>query len=371
MASVRLERVAKNYGGLRALDDVSFECREGEFFSLFGPSGAGKTTILRIIAGVGGAHGGAVFFDGRPMNNVPPQRRGAAMAFESYALYPHMTAGENIAFPMRAPNAPRRTESEIARRTAELAGRLDILPLLERLPRQLSGGQRQRVSLARALAREAAVYLLDEPIAHLDAKLRAAARADLKSMVGRLGATIVYVTHDYREALGLSDRVLILNGGRVEQIGPPREIYARPATDFAAWLVGDPTINLVDGALERRAGALVFVSGPVELALTGRAGAAAAARWRGTSASCRLGVRPADLRLAPARDGEGGFPLRIYSVERDIRKTRVYFELKDALFTAVAPRAEWLRAGQTAWITPDADRAHLFDATFPSPGRAR
>ena len=371
MALIRLERVAKNYGALRALDGVSFECREGEFFSLFGPSGAGKTTILRIIAGIGGAHDGAVFFDGRPMNNVPPQRRGAAMAFESYALYPHMTAGENIAFPMRAPNAPRRTESEVARRTAELAGRLDILPLLDRLPRQLSGGQKQRVALARALAREAGVYLLDEPIAHLDAKLRAAARADLKSMAGRLGATVIYVTHDYREALGLSDRILILNGGRVEQIGSPREIYARPATDLVAWLVGDPTINLVDGALERRGGAFVFVSGPVTLALTGRAGAAAEARWSGASAPCRLGVRPADVRLAPERDGAGGFSLPIYAVERDIRKTRVYFELKGALFTAVAPRAEWLQVGRTAWVAPDADRAHLFDATFPSPGRAQ
>ena len=369
MASVRFERVTKDYGALRALDGVSFECREGEFFSLFGPSGAGKTTILRIIAGIGGAYDGSVFFDGRPMNNVPPQRRGAAMAFESYALYPHMTAGENIAFPMRAPNAPRRTESEISRRTAELAERLDILPLLERLPRQLSGGQKQRVSLARALGREASVYLLDEPIAHLDAKLRAIARTDLKDMAVRLGATIVYVTHDYREALGLSDRILILNSGRVEQIDSPSEIYTRPATDFAAWLVGDPTINLVDGALERRAGSFVFVSGPVTLLLTGRSGAAAEARWSGTPAPCRLGVRPADVRLTPERGNAEGFPLPIYAVERDIKKTRVYFELENALFTVVAPRAEWMKIGQTVWVIPNADQAHLFDATFPSPGR--
>ena len=371
MASVRLERVSKDYGALRALDGVSFECREGEFFSLFGPSGAGKTTVLRIIAGIGGAHGGDVFFDGRPMNDVPPQRRGAAMAFESYALYPHMTAGDNIDFPMRAPNAPRRSESEIARRTSNLAERLDILPLLDRFPRQLSGGQKQRVSLARALAREADVYLLDEPIAHLDAKLRAVARADLKSMANRLGATIVYVTHDYREALGLSDRILILNNGRVEQIGPPREIYARPSTDFAAWLVGDPTINLVDGALERSADGFVFAAGAVTLALRGRAAAVAEARWGGASAPCRLGVRPGDVRLTPERDGDGGFSLPIYAVERDIKKTRVYFELEDALFTAVAPRAEWLRIGQTAWIVPDADKAYLFDSTFPLPGRAQ
>ena len=369
MASLRAEQIVKDYGGLRALDNVSFDCREGEFLSLFGPSGAGKTTMLRIIAGVGGSHGGRVFFDGRLMNDVPPQRRGAAMAFETYALYPHMTAGENIAFPMRAPGALRRTDAEIVRRTSDLAERLDILPLLDRFPRQLSGGQKQRVSLARALAKDAGVYLLDEPIAHLDAKLRAVARADLKSMAARLGATVLYVTHDYREALGLSDRVLVLNNGRAEQVGTPREIYRRPATDVAAWLVGDPTINLVDGALERRDRAFVFAFGEASLTLKGRAAAAAEARWDGKPAPCRLGVRPGDARLSPERETPDGFALPIYAVERDIRRARVYFELGKTLFAVVAPRAEWLRVGRTAWIAPDAGRAHLFDATFPLPER--
>ncbi len=214
MADVRLENVVKMYGKKAAVRGVSFACKEGEFFSILGPTGAGKTTILKMIAGIENVTSGKIYFGGKVVNELPPQERNVSMAFETYNLYPHMNVYENVAFPLRAPRwRMKLTHEEERKRVEEITGFLGIDKLLDRLPQNLSGGQKQRVSLARALVRRAEVYLLDEPIAHLDAKLKFSTQTLLKEFARRYGSTIIYVTHDFREALALSDRMVILRRG--------------------------------------------------------------------------------------------------------------------------------------------------------------
>ncbi|MEJ2170882.1 MAG: ABC transporter ATP-binding protein [Desulfobacterales bacterium] len=250
MAGVRLENVTKKYGQKRAVKDLNLDCREGEFFSIVGPTGAGKTTILSMIAGIEEVTSGRIFFIDQEVSKLPPQERNVSMAFESYNLYPHMKVYDNIAFPLRAPRWNLRLSKQDERtRVEQIASFLGIDELLDRLPQHLSGGQKQRVSLARALVRKPEVYLLDEPIAHLDARLKFSTQTLLKEFATKYRSTIIYVTHDYREALGLSDRIAILNRGQIEQLGPPEEVYNQPATDFVGSLLGEPPMNLVDGAV--------------------------------------------------------------------------------------------------------------------------
>lgn len=363
MSAVRVERVSKSYGRTRALADVSFDCREGEFFTLFGPSGAGKTTILELIAGMKGDYSGGISIKGRAVEGMAIQDRNIAMAFENYALYPHLSVGENIAFPLRSPRAPKRSEAEIARKAQRTADELGIGQLLERNPAQLSGGQKQRVSLARALVREADVYLLDEPIAHLDAKLRTVARANLKAMARNLGATIIYVTHDYREALGLSDRLLILDQGRVLQVGDPREVYSRPATDFVGHLLGDPAMNLIDGTLEARGDRLELVAQGTRISMNDRLEKVAAERIRTGRRETRLGIRPSGVRVH-TRDPGAGTCLPVYTIEHTADHLLVYFEIAGAFFGGIAPSDAPLAAGTPAWLRLEPDRGHLFEASF-------
>ena len=229
-------------GKVPAVDGVDIETREGEYLVLLGPSGCGKTTLLRTIAGLEAATEGEVLIGGNVVNGLPPRARQVAMVFQSYALYPHKTVLQNIAFPLKAEKMPKDERERKARWAAELLG---IEPLLERKPRQLSGGERQRVALARALVREPSVFLLDEPLSNLDAKLRASARDELKQFQGRVGTTTIYVTHDQAEAMGLGDRIAVMYKGKVRQIGPPREVYANPADTFVATFLGSPPMNLV------------------------------------------------------------------------------------------------------------------------------
>ena len=366
MASLSFSHVTKRYGQTLALDDVSFECREGEFLTIFGPSGAGKTTTLELIAGIQKDYEGTIRIDGEPVEGVPIQARNVAMAFENYALYPHFTVAENIAFPLRSPRAPKRSEAEILAKVQSVADQLGIGQLLERNPIQLSGGQKQRVSLARALVREPRAYLLDEPIAHLDAKLRTIARANLKDMANRLGTTILYVTHDYREALGLSDRVLILREGRVEQIGTPREIYYSPVSDFVAWLVGDPLINLVDGEVVEADGRLVFHGPGLELELPrSLVPALEAAVGTGHERKVRLGIRPGDVAVglhAPAEPG--AHPFEIFSFERLPGQNLVFAELGPAVFAAATRANAGFEVGAPAWFRPNLEKAYVFKRTF-------
>lgn len=240
---LELRSLTKNFGKTVAVRNLSIQCKEKEFLVIFGPAGAGKTTTLRLISGILQPTSGEVYFNGKSLRNVPPEGRNMSMVFENYALYSHLAVYENLAFPLRA---RRLKEDEIRTRVHAMADTLQISELLDRRPGFLSGGQRQRVALGRALIREADVYLLDEPISHLDAKLRHRMRGELKAICADKEATVVHVTHDYCEAMALSDRVAVINKGRLLQLGPPREVFHRPANEFVASFFGDPPMSFID-----------------------------------------------------------------------------------------------------------------------------
>jgi len=243
MGRVEIRSVSKVFGETRVVDDVNLATNEGEFLVLLGPSGCGKTTLLRMIAGVEDPTAGEIVIDGRVVTHLPPRLRDIAMVFQSYALYPHMSVYKNIAFPLRARGVAR----EAVRKKVEWAAAMfQIERLLDRKPRQLSGGERQRVALARAMVREPSVFLLDEPLSNLDALLRASAREELRQLQRKMGVTTIYVTHDQVEAMGLGDRIVVMNRGQIRQIGTPLEIYQRPADTFVATFVGSPPMNLIE-----------------------------------------------------------------------------------------------------------------------------
>ena len=248
MATVETRAIRKEFGDHTAVDGVDLQIREGEFLVLLGPSGCGKTTLLRMIAGLEKQTSGDVVIGGQVVNDLPPRARKIAMVFQSYALYPHLTVEKNIAFPLKAQGVPRASIPDAVRKAAAAVG---IDKLLHRKPRQLSGGERQRVALARAMVRSPDVFLLDEPLSNLDAKLRMSARDELQQFQRRLGTTTIYVTHDQVEAMGLGDRIAVMSGGQVRQIGKPQEVYDEPADTFVAGFLGSPPMNFFerDGAL--------------------------------------------------------------------------------------------------------------------------
>ena len=243
MAIVETRRITKLFDEVRAVDGIDIIAREGEFLVLLGPSGCGKTTLMRMIAGLERPTSGDIVIDGNIVNDLPPRARNVAMVFQSYALYPHLTVEKNISFPLRAVGMPK---DEIRKKVAWATQMFGIQRFVDRKPRQLSGGERQRVALARAVVREPVVFLLDEPLSNLDAKLRNSARDELKQFQRSLGTTTIYVTHDQAEAMGLGDRIAVLNQGRVRQIGTPHEIYGYPADIFAATFIGSPPMNLIE-----------------------------------------------------------------------------------------------------------------------------
>jgi multiple sugar transport system ATP-binding protein len=243
MATVEARGVSKHFGEVRAVDGIDLTAQEGELLALLGPSGCGKTTLMRLIAGLEEPTAGDIVIDGRVVTGLPPRARNIAMVFQSYALYPHLTVEKNISFPLRAVGMPKQ---EIRKKVEWAARMFGIERFLDRKPRQLSGGERQRVALARAVVREPVVFLLDEPLSNLDAKLRNAARDELKQFQRRLGTTTIYVTHDQAEAMGLGDRIAVLDQGRVRQIGTPYEIYTKPTDTFVATFIGSPPMNLVE-----------------------------------------------------------------------------------------------------------------------------
>jgi multiple sugar transport system ATP-binding protein len=242
MAQITAREIIKKFEGVTAVDHISLAVRDGEFMVLLGPSGCGKTTFLRIIAGLEKQTSGDIAIDGAVVNELPPRARGIAMVFQSYGLYPHFTVWDNIAFPLKTQRIPK---SEIKTKVEWSAQLLGIEPLLARRPRQLSGGERQRVALARALVRDPTVFLLDEPLSNLDAKLRASARNEIRQFQQRVGRTTIYVTHDQVEAMGMGDRIAVIDHGRVRQVGTPAAIYDSPADRFVATFVGSPPMNLI------------------------------------------------------------------------------------------------------------------------------
>ena len=377
MAEVRLESVTKLYGRKKATDNVSFTCREGEFLSLFGPTGAGKSTILKMIAGIEDITEGQILFNGRVVNDLPPQERNVSMAFESYNLYPHMNVYDNIAFPLRAPRwGLKLSRQEERRRVEEIAEFLGIGELLDRLPQHLSGGQKQRVSLSRALVRKPEVYLLDEPIAHLDARLKFSTQSLLKEFAAKYRSTIIYVTHDYREALALSDRIAVLRRGKIEQEGAPETIYYSPVSDFVGRLIGEPPMNLIDGRVEERDGTAFFSAGksfsvPVRDGL--RARMKESARQEKEGMLTRMGIRCEYVRLARTPLSEGSFPLPVYAIVREAESSVVTFELSDTFMYARTRRETGpadLRVGENVWLDLDQENIHFFPRTIALTGKS-
>ena len=340
MASITLDRVGKTYlGGAPAVTDISIDIADGEFLVLVGPSGCGKSTLLRMVAGLETVSSGTIRIGDRVVNDVEPADRDIAMVFQNYALYPHMTVRQNLAYGL---TNRRMLKEEIARRVSAAAEILEIGPYLDRKPRALSGGQRQRVAMGRAIVREPAVFLFDEPLSNLDAKLRNSMRGEIRILQRRLGTTSIYVTHDQMEAMTLADRLVVLNGGRIEQIGAPLEVYRRPASTFVASFIGAPAMNILSG---NREGRVVSI---------GSARLAAPVEGRGPVA---IGVRPEDLRLA-GTGGEGALPLRVDYIE-ELGATRLLHGRVDGQpLVAGWPAGE--EVPDQVWLTIPPSAMHLF-----------
>ena len=288
MATVELSNLRKTFGAFTALDDLNLSIADGEFLVLLGPSGCGKSTTMRLVAGLEEPTSGEILIGGRRVNDTPARDRDLAMVFQNYALYPHMTVGENIGYPLKIARLPR---PERERRVREAAEKVEMAHLLTRRPGELSGGQRQRVALARAIVRTPQLFLMDEPLSNLDAKLRTVMRAELKHLQKELGTTTIYVTHDQVEAMTLADRIVILNDARIQQIGSPAEVYARPANTFVAGFIGSPPMNLINGTV---AGG-VFTHAGGSLPLAGH-----------PDGPVVVGIRPEDITVADgATDLEG------------------------------------------------------------------
>ena len=264
MPVIRLEKMAKSYGAVEVCRAIDLEIADREFVTLLGPSGCGKTTTLNLIGGLDQVTSGDIFMDGRRVNDLQPIDRDVAMVFQNYALYPHMTVGQNVGFNLKLKGTP---PNEIDRRVRSTADSLGLSALLDRYPHELSGGQQQRVAIGRAIVREPRVFLFDEPFSNLDAALRNHMRGEVKQLHARLGVTSVFVTHDQEEALSISDRIAIMHGGRIEQVGTPEEIYSRPATTYVATFIGHPRIDLVPIDLEERSGTLYAKAGKAEFPL--------------------------------------------------------------------------------------------------------
>jgi multiple sugar transport system ATP-binding protein len=350
MAEITLRAVSKTFtSGVEAVHPLDLDLPDGSFTVLVGPSGCGKTTTLRMIAGLESVSTGRISIGGRDVTGLEPKDRNVAMVFQNYALYPHLDVRDNVGFALEAMGVPR---AERHRRVEEVAAALDIAHLLDRRPRALSGGQQQRVAIARAIVREPDVFLFDEPLSNLDAKLRVATRTELLRLQRRLGATMVYVTHDQEEAMTLADRLVVMDQGTIAQEGPPRDVYRRPASRFVARFIGSPEINLLDG----RTSAGRVEAGPLALEL------AAAADGELT-----IGIRPDAILRAdgplPARTS-GPVRARVDVVELLGSAACVHLDVDGTELRMLVPEDEVDRDPEGAWIDVviDLDRVHLFDA---------
>jgi ABC-type sugar transport system ATPase subunit len=302
--AIEILGVTKHYGKITALGGVDLDIEPGEFVVLLGPSGCGKSTLLKIIAGLEEPTDGEVYIGGKLANYLKPSARDVAMVFQNYALYPHMTVRSNLAFPLKMANRPR---DEVNRKVETAASLLQITSELDKYPDELSGGQRQRVALGRAIVREPLAFLMDEPLSNLDALLRVQMRSELLRLHKRVGRTTVYVTHDQVEAMTMADRVVVMRGGLIQQIGPPDEVYRRPANRFVASFVGSPPMNILDGRIETADGRRRFV-GPVTVAVPDLAAMSA------VDGPASIGIRPEELLLTSA-EMDGSFPAVIDLVE--------------------------------------------------------
>jgi len=350
MASVTIQAVKKNFGDVAILHGVDIDIRDGSFTVLVGPSGCGKSTLLRMIAGLEQINGGEIRIGDKRVNDLPPKERDIAMVFQNYALYPHMTVRENMAFSLALAKQSKATIDTKVARAAEI---LALGALLDRYPRQLSGGQRQRVAMGRAIVRDPQVFLFDEPLSNLDAKLRVAMRSEIKELHQRLKTTSIYVTHDQIEAMTMGDKIVVMREGRIEQTGSPLELYDHPANQFVAGFIGSPSMNFLPGTL-RRAGTTAHVelsdgtqleAPPLAAGVDGQA--------------VVFGTRPEHLSLAST----GGIAANVVVMEPTGMDTFVACRHEGVDLAAVFRERYDFAPGSTIHLVPDLQRAHLFDAS--------
>ena len=374
MARVVLKDLVKIYpgksgAGAHAVNRINLTIENGEFMVLVGPSGCGKSTTLRMIAGLEEITSGTIAIDGQVVNEVLPKDRDIAMVFQNYALYPHMSVYDNMGFGLKLRGIAR---PEIDARVREAAAMLRLEPLLDRRPKALSGGQRQRVAVGRALVRKPKVFLFDEPLSNLDAKMRATTRTELSKLHARLGVTMIYVTHDQVEAMTMGDRICVLNEGSVMQVADPLTVYGEPANVFVGGFIGSPPMNLFHGTIERVGDSVAFVEAPssrggIRFGLTPRLAAQAAHRLQ---APAILGIRPEnihDLRVEPASTPAGAAPVKVELAEPMGAETYLHLHSGATPFVARARPVARYAIGQTLAIGFDLEKAHLFD---PATGAA-
>jgi multiple sugar transport system ATP-binding protein len=356
MPSVTFEHVTKRFGDATVIEDFDLQVADGELLVLVGGSGSGKSTILRMLAGLETVTSGKIRIDDRDVTDLPPRDRDVAMVFQDYGLYPHMTVRENLSLGLRLRKIPRQ---EIDRRVAWAAGVLGLEPLLDRKPKALSGGQRQRVAMGRAMVREPKVFLFDEPLSNLDASLRAQMRIEIGGLQQRLKTTTVYVTHDQVEAMTLGDRIVVLADGRIQQIGRPIELYLSPVNRFVAGFIGTPSMNFLAGRLEGHGGK-VFVSDGGRVELAGKKLSTAQ-----VGSPVTLGIRPEDLRIILGPESahqDGALIGRVVLVERLGGTSHVHFEVGPHRMMATVSSDTLPNVGETINVRVPAERVHIFGA---------
>ncbi|MEZ2126145.1 MULTISPECIES: ABC transporter ATP-binding protein [unclassified Sinorhizobium] len=348
--SVSLQKVVKRYGELQVVHGIDLEIEPGEFVVFVGPSGCGKSTLLRMIAGLEPISGGSLYLDGERMNDVPASKRGIAMVFQSYALYPHMTVYKNLAFGLETAGMKKHEIQPRVERAAEI---LQIKPLLQRKPKQLSGGQRQRVAIGRAIVREPNIFLFDEPLSNLDAELRVQMRVEIAKLHQNLGNTMIYVTHDQVEAMTMADKIVVLNGGHIEQVGPPLDLYNRPVNKFVAGFIGSPKMNFIETKMVHSGdGAAVEINGK-SVRLPSRFGSAKPGE------TVTFGARPEHLTVRDIGIALGD--ARVDLVEHLGGQTILYASMQSGKTLTVAlDDQQPIRAGETVTIHIDPERCHLF-----------
>ncbi|MGH9067961.1 MAG: ABC transporter ATP-binding protein [Acidimicrobiales bacterium] len=354
MARVQIVGARKSYGKTEVIHGVDVDIEDEEFVVLVGPSGCGKSTLLRMVAGLERITGGDILIDGTRVNDLPPKERGCAMVFQNYALYPHMKVYENMAFSLMLHKAPKALIDE---RVRQAASALEIEPYLDRYPKALSGGQRQRVAIGRALVRDPSVFLFDEPLSNLDAKLRVAMRVELKELQRRLRRTVVYVTHDQVEAMTMGDRVVIMRDGVVEQSGSALEVYDRPRNTFVAGFIGSPAMNMVEATLHRADGSVFAQSD------TGQRWPVGVAAPAGEGQKVIYGIRPEHLRLTGPGDGVRAV---VTVIEHMGAQTAVALRSggeRGQALELLSPERLDVKPDQEVWLAPTPDAVHLFDAT--------
>src|SRR5437870_458477 len=351
MASVSFQNIEKSFGTTKVIHNLSFDIQDGEFMVLVGPSGCGKSTLLRMLAGLEEITAGTIAIDSKTVNDLDSKDRDIAMVFQSYALYPHMTVRDNMGFSLKLRKA---ASQVITERVGKAAGILNLDPYLDRYPRELSGGQRQRVAMGRAIVRDPKVFLFDEPLSNLDAKLRVAMRAEIKALHQRLKTTTVYVTHDQIEAMTMADRIVVMHDGRIEQIGEPLELYDRPDNLFVAQFIGSPAMNMVNGTLRRTNGrAYVEASGGMRWPLV---------RCPGIDGQAvTLGVRPEHLTIAAGATTDDSVTGEIIVVEPMGAETELLIKAGDTQVTLMTNGRPNVNPGERVGLALDAGAIHLFD----------